>query len=138
MSRELFILRHAKSSWTSDADTDFDRPLAKRGKRDAPRMGGWMKDQGLIPDYIVSSPANRAQKTCKLVCKELGVVKSCITWDESIYAADLEELLDVLTGCPRKAKRVLLVGHNPGLDMLLSYLWGDDLELPDDGNLVPT
>ncbi len=138
MTRELIILRHAKSSWTSDAPTDFDRPLAKRGKRDAPRMGKWMKQQRLIPDHVVSSPANRAKKTILLVCKELDIGKAAITWDRRIYMGELEDLLEVLAECPETAKRVILVGHNPGLDFLLSYLWGDDIELPEDDNLLPT
>ena len=63
MSRELLILRHAKSSWDSDARTDFERPLAPRGLLDAPRVGAFLARQGLKPDFVVSSPAERARET---------------------------------------------------------------------------
>ena len=72
MSRELLILRHAKSAWDTSAATDFERPLAKRGRRDAPRVGRFLLDQGLIPDYVVSSPAERAKQTVIGVCEQLG------------------------------------------------------------------
>ena len=63
MPRELLILRHAKSAWDTNAPSDFERPLAKRGRRAAPRVGRWLEEQGLIPDHVVSSPAERAKQT---------------------------------------------------------------------------
>lgn len=138
MSRQLLILRHAKSDWGSDAQSDFDRPLAKRGKKDAPKMGAWLHHQGLIPDYVVSSPARRTQQTTFKVCKELGIEKNQIHWDARIYEATAGELLDVLASCPASAERVLLVGHNPGLETLLAYLCGAQTPVPEDGKLMPT
>ena len=61
--RELLILRHAKSAWDTDAVSDFDRPLAKRGRKDAPRMGKWLRRRRLVPGYVLSSPARRAPWT---------------------------------------------------------------------------
>lgn len=138
MSRHLLIMRHAKSAWDTDAPTDFERPLSNRGKRDAPRMGEWMHTQGLKPDHVVSSPAGRAKKTASLTCKALDIPKSEINLDQHIYGAVLNDLLTVLREQPRHASTVLLVGHNPGMDELVSYLWGDDIQLPSDGNLMPT
>jgi phosphohistidine phosphatase len=135
--RELFILRHAKSDWDSDAETDFDRPLAKRGNKDAPDMGKWMKKQKLLPDHIVSSPAERAKQTIYAVAKELGLSKKHVHFDEKIYMANLGALLKVLTECPQKAKTVMLVGHNPGLDELLQFLVSDP-PLTDSGKLLTT
>ncbi len=138
MSRRLLILRHAKSSWDSKAKTDSERPLAKRGKKDAPRLGVWMRKQGLIPDHVISSPAKRAKQTADRVCKELGIKMDKMTWDHRIYDAGLQELLYVLHDCPTMVKTVMLVGHNPGLEMLLTYLGADSVVLPEDGKLLPT
>ena len=138
MPRHLLIMRHAKSAWDTDAATDFERPLSKRGRQDAPRIGAWVQAQDLKPDYIVSSPAIRAQETIHLVCEALETPKRTIHWDQRIYGANLDNLLTILKEQPQHAKRVLLVGHNPGVDELVSYLWGDDILLPPNGNLMPT
>jgi len=138
MPRHLLIMRHAKSAWDTDAATDFERPLSKRGRQDAPRIGAWMLDQDLKPDHVVSSPAVRAKETAYLVCEALEIPKRAIHWDQRIYGADLNNLLTILKEQPQHSKRVLLMGHNPGIDELVSYLWGDDIQLPPDGNLMPT
>ncbi len=138
MPRELLILRHAKSDWDTSAASDFDRPLTKRGKHDAPKIGAWLYREGLVPDYVVSSPAQRAQQTALKVCKALEIPKGQIVWDQAIYEGSLTELLQVLNRCPPAAATVLLVGHNPGLETLVQHLSGDDLDLPDDGKLLPT
>ena len=137
MSRSLYILRHGKSSWDSGAASDFERPLSKRGKHDAPRMGAWMAARGHVPDHVVTSPARRARKTAEKVGKAMGLLIPPAL-DPRIYAAQREDLLRVLAECPPAADRVLLVGHNPGLEDLLAYLWGDATVVPADGKLLPT
>lgn len=138
MSRRLLILRHAKSAWDTDAPTDFERPLAKRGKRDAPRIGSWLHEQGLAPDYVVSSPAKRAKQTTLKACRALGVKKEQVQWDERIYEAGVGALLGVLADAPTAAKTVMLVGHNPGLEDLTKHLGGADVTVAEDGKLLPT
>lgn len=138
MPRELLLLRHAKSDWDSGAETDFDRPLAKRGKRDAPRIGVWLYREGLVPGFVVSSPAERARQTVLKVCKGLDLKKRQIHWDKAIYEGGLRELLAVLSRCPRQSEIVLLVGHNPGLEELLLYITGGDCDASEDGKLLPT
>lgn len=138
MPRELLILRHAKSDWDSGASSDFERPLAKRGKKDAPRVGEWLYREGMIPALIVSSPAQRARETTLKVCKCLDLSKKDIVWDADVYDADLQALRDVLSRVPAAARLVLLVGHNPGLEDLLRHLAGADIDEPDDGKLLPT
>lgn len=138
MSRELLVLRHAKSDWQTKAARDFDRPLAKRGKRDAPAIGAWLYREGLVPDYVLSSPAERAKQTALKVCKSLELGKKQIHWEPKIYAADLDNLLRLLQRCPDSAETVLIIGHNPGLEDLVAYLAGDDAEVPKDGKLLPT
>ena len=122
--RELLVLRHGKSSWDSDAATDFDRPLAKRGKRDAPRIGEWLRSEGLVPDLIVSSPAKRTRQTSRRVARTLGLDPESIVYDERIYYSGMRDVLDILAGCDPCFKRVLLTGHNPTLETLVSYLGG--------------
>jgi phosphohistidine phosphatase len=128
MSRELLILRHAKSDWDDAAHDDLARPLSKRGKKDAPRVGAWMYREGLVPDLVVSSPAERARQTTLAVCKGLDYKRKSVVWDQTIYAASVEALVEVLRRYPSGPRTVLLVGHNPGLEGLLSYLAGDDLD----------
>ena len=137
MSRSLLLLRHAKSAWDTEATTDFARPLNKRGKRDAPRIGRWLRQQGLIPDYVVSSPAERAKQTALKVCHGLDLEEERLHWEPRIYEAPPGELLQVLADCPETARTVLLVGHNPGLELLLRYLC-DSAPVPADGKLLPT
>ena len=138
MPRELLILRHAKSDWTDGAADDFDRPLSGRGRRDAPRVGVWLKHAGLVPDQVLSSPARRARQTASAVCKALGIPKAAITWDPAIYEASRAGLLGVLAGCPPTADRVLLIGHNPGLEDLLLYLTNEPPPPTPDGKLLTT
>ena len=136
--RELLLLRHAKSDWGVDNAKDFDRPLAKRGKTDAPRVGAWLYREGLVPDHVVSSPAQRARQTATKICKALEFKVRDIVWDERLYEADVRHLLAVLADCPVTARLVLLVGHNPGLEDLVRHLVGDELEEPDDRKMLPT
>ena len=137
--RELYILRHAKSDWDSTAESDFERPLAKRGEKDAPAVGKWMHKQKLKADYIISSPARRAKQTIHAVSKELGVSKQDIHFNEKIYMAGVETLLQILAECPKNTKKILLVGHNPGLDDLLQYLVAkQQLPFTQSGKLLTT
>lgn len=138
MSRELILLRHGKSSWEGDAPSDFERPLARRGKEEAPKVGHWLRRQGAVPSHVVSSPAKRARQTTRRVCEALGLDPSRVVWEPRAYDAELGDLLGILAAVPAAASRVLLVGHNPGLERLLAYLWGDAAVVPADGKLLPT
>ena len=136
MTHELLILRHAKSAWPVDVD-DFSRPLKKRGWRAAKQMGRWLHEHNLIPDTILSSPATRALETAQQVCKQLDLDESDIVCDPRIYEANALILLDVLkTGS--HGKRVLLIGHNPGLEDLLLKLIPHSVPLSANGKCLPT
>ena len=137
MARELLILRHGKSDWAAGTG-DFARPLKNRGKRAAQRVGVWLWQQDLRPDVVISSPALRAITTAEKCVKAMGMNARDIIQDSRIYEAWLDELLMVLANVPRDAGRVMIVGHNPGLEDLLSYLSNDGLPMPDDGKLLPT
>ena len=122
MPRELLILRHGKSDWSTDAAGDFERPLAKRGRKAIKRIAGWVREHGLEPDYIVSSPAERARQTVLRLCRHARLDERLIRWEPSIYEATPDVLLDALAASPPEPKRIMLVGHNPGLESLAHYL----------------
>ncbi len=134
--KELWLLRHAKSDRKTDV-SDIDRPLKKRGKRDAKNMGVWLKTQHLIPDALLSSPATRAIETVRIIYQELNVAGLVIQEDSRLYATGIEQLKMVLASCPETTQRVLLVGHNPELEDLLIHLVGISA-LPDTNKLLPT
>jgi len=137
MPRELLLLRHAKSAWGTDAPTDFERPIAGRGQRDAPRMGAWIREQELLPDHVVSSPARRAAQTVQLALEEMGLDGDAVVFADDVYDAAVSDLLDVLADCPAESRRVLLVAHNPACEDLVEHLAGR-VDVPPGGKLFPT
>lgn len=135
---QLILMRHAKSDWHTAAGRDFDRPLNQRGLRDAPRMGRWLAGQGLIPDKIVSSPAMRARQTVLAVAEELGYARERIIWNDGIYEAPLDNLLNVVRQTAAECRSLLLVGHNPGFDALACYLTETAWDYSKRGKLITT
>jgi phosphohistidine phosphatase len=107
------LLRHAKTKRAKAGEQDRDRKLKKRGRADAPTIGAYMADHGLIPDLALVSPAGRAQDTWALVADAFDK-KTRVQLDDRIYNASPEKLLAVITE-PRKARSLVIVGHNPSL-----------------------
>ena len=134
MNKELLLLRHGKSDWGMDTD-DFDRPLNNRGKRNAQQIGEWLEEHNLTPDLIISSPAIRALTTAEIVCEAIGLPVQSIQTEKNIYEAGLSDLRQVLLDIPDSITRLLLVGHNPGFEYLLSYLAPN---IPDDEKRMST
>lgn len=116
--RELMLLRHAKSEWKNSDLPDMERPLSDKGKKNAAKMGKWLKAQSLLPDLILVSPAQRAQQTLRRICSECPANTVVV---DDLYLADIDTLKKVLADTPN-AKRVMIIGHNEGLERLLSYL----------------
>lgn len=137
-TRTLMLLRHGKSDWHAGGTDDFSRPLAKRGTKASRKIGSWLLDNDLLPDYIISSPATRAHETADIVCRVTGIPACSASSDERLYLADVSSLLEVIHQCPPAAGRLMIVGHNPGLEELLEYLCADPPPDPDDGKLLPT
>jgi phosphohistidine phosphatase len=128
--KTLLILRHAKSSWKEQDLSDHDRPLNKRGKNDAPRMGKLLKDEDLIPDLIMSSTAVRAKKTAELVAKACKY-KGKIDYNHSLYGAEPAAYLKILEGLPEKHIVALVVGHSPSVEETVELLTGQlDVIMP--------
>ncbi|MCW8963645.1 MAG: histidine phosphatase family protein [Gammaproteobacteria bacterium] len=137
MTRELLLLRHGKSDWDVDAD-DFDRPLTDRGKRGAQRMGVWLATHDMVPQQVISSPAERALVTAEKSCKAMGEGSALIVKDKRIYLADVDDLFDVIREIPDQLERVMLVGHNPGMEEFLITLTNGEAAPEEDGKLLPT
>ncbi len=127
--KTLLILRHAKSSWNHPGLSDHDRPLNKRGKRDASRMGQLLRDLNLVPDLIITSTAKRARKTAKKVAKTSGYQAGVMKTD-AFYHAGPEDYLAVLQALTGDYERVMVIGHNPGLEDLVEGLTGEDEIMP--------
>jgi len=127
--KSLLILRHAKSSWDEPSLADIDRPLNKRGKRDAPRVGFLLREEGIVPDLILSSPALRARKTAEAVAENCGF-EGEIEIQDSFYPGDPSDYLDVIGHLPDQYQSVMVVGHNPGLEELLTTLTDESVALP--------
>ena len=124
MERWLLILRHGKSERGPEFDTDFERPLAPRGRQAAKAIGTWLVQHEPAVQLIFSSSAARAIQTARLVQQELP--DTLLIESEQLYAASLSRLHDALTAVPSAQTCVLLVGHNPGLEELASRLSGDN------------
>ncbi|MEN8213642.1 MAG: histidine phosphatase family protein [Pseudomonadota bacterium] len=120
--KTLALVRHAKSSWDHPGLADFERPLNKRGRRDAPRMGSRLAEHYIRPDLIVSSPAVRALTTAEVIASHIGYQPSEIINDRRVYHASSSELLAVIREFDARHQTVMLVGHNPGLTDLVEQL----------------
>jgi len=127
--KTLLLLRHAKSDWGDSSLRDFDRPLADRGERDAPRIGKALRKSGVTPDIIIASPAARARATVQAAMKA-AKVELKITFDESIYGASSAELMKIIRRLPDADECALLVGHNPGFEDLAGRLTGSHERMP--------
>ena len=118
-TRRLILLRHAKSDWPDVPDRD--RPLAKRGRRDAPRIGRWLHEHAYQPDVVVCSVARRTRQTWDLVAPELGGSPS-VRFESRAYAASAMTLLHLVQELPSRYRTALLISHNPGMSELASSL----------------
>lgn len=124
MPKKILIMRHAKSSWENHSVRDFDRPLNERGNRDAPRMGRYLLEMGVVPDQIVSSPAKRAMSTIRLASMEMGFNADSIIWDEELYFRGGGAYLSAIRKMDAASQTVMAVGHYPMVDEVVSMLTG--------------
>jgi len=127
--KTLLIMRHAKSSWKEKDLKDRKRPLSKRGKRNAPQMGELIKEKELVPQLILSSDAVRARQTAELLAQACGYTGE-IRYLDDLYMAEADEYLAELRKLPEDIERVMVIGHNPGLESLLPLLADQVESLP--------
>lgn len=127
--KTLLLMRHAKSSWKDSKLADHDRPLNKRGKKDAPRMGVFLQEKELVPQRILCSSALRSRETAQAVTENSDFSGEIVYLDR-LYMAETDEFLAVLRELPDSLERVMIIGHNPGLETLLQTLSGRIESLP--------
>ena len=120
--KNIFLVRHAKSYWGDQSLSDFDRPLNKRGKSDAPFMGKILKEKSVRPDFIISSPAKRARKTAMVIVDKIGYPENKIIFSEGLYEASIKDILKILKQVDEVHQSVMLFGHNPGLTLLNNFI----------------
>lgn len=121
-TRRLILLRHAKSAWPGDV-ADHERPLAPRGRRDAPAAGRWLRKAGLAPDLVLCSTARRARETWQLAEENLGADPETV-FEQRVYGASSAELLDLARQTPADIGTLLIVGHDPAMQRAVLELAG--------------
>lgn len=126
--KNLLIMRHAKSDWSNQNLSDFNRPLNKRGKRDAPMMGQQILKHNKQIDLIISSPANRALHTVQYVAQSINYTKN-VQLEHSLYHDYINEALLIIQQINNNNNTVLLIGHNPTMEMLVSLLLSDNKQI---------
>jgi phosphohistidine phosphatase len=123
--KTLHLLRHAKSDWSDSSIDDFARPLSRRGKRArkviARHVAGWQID------LVVSSPAVRAKTTAKPLIDVLGCP---VRYDDTMYGADADDLLEITRRLPENISSVIFVGHNPSMEEFTALLCGSSPRYP--------
>ena len=127
--RRLLLLRHAKSDWPEDV-ADHERPLAKRGRRDAPTVGRWLGESAYLPDAVICSTAQRARQTWTLVSAELPSAPE-VHYEPRVYDASVLSLLMLVRGFDPAWRTAMIVGHNPGLaELTVGLANPDTAEIP--------
>ena len=118
----LLLMRHAKSSTENPDGKDFDRSLVVQGEKDAHIMGEFLNDSGYKPDLIISSSAKRARQTTELVSHAAGIDSDLIQWDDEFYFASVDAYVNAIHRTDSAIGKLMLVGHNPLMEQLLSLL----------------
>jgi len=127
--RTLLVMRHAKSDWGDAALSDHDRPLNRRGLRDAPRMGEWIRDHAGVPDRILSSTAVRAFTTAQRVAEAAGFAGT-IEARRDLYLVDASRWREIVALAGDDAEVLLTVSHNPGVEEIVETLGGGVQRMP--------
>ena len=127
--KNLLLMRHAKSSWKDTSLIDHQRPLNQRGKRDAPRMGEHLQEQGIILDAILCSTAKRARETAKRFLKEYDFDGEVFYVDD-LYHASYETYITLLNQLPDNIDIAMIIAHNPGMDYFLEMVCDEYEHMP--------
>jgi phosphohistidine phosphatase len=125
--KQVILVRHAHAHGLEPGLEDFERRLDRRGRHEAETMARRAHELGIAPDHLISSPADRAIATAREFAKTLGFPLPRIRHDDRVYLAEPEQLVAILRAAPAGARRVMLVGHNPGLSQLAEWLTGEEV-----------
>lgn len=127
--KTLYLLRHAKSSWTDSSVRDLDRPLNERGREAAEQIGKRLASEKLSAPVVLCSPALRTRETAEIVL-QTSQLRAEERFDERIYEASLHDLTQVISDLPDDKQVAILIGHNPGFEELLTFLTGEHRRMP--------
>jgi phosphohistidine phosphatase len=120
--KTLYLIRHAKSSWKYPNLDDFERPLNKRGRKSAPIMGKILKKLKVTPDLVLSSPANRAAMTARIIAASINYPLENIRYSEAIYEFSESALIHVVKQIDDAVNKAMVVGHNPAINGIANYI----------------
>lgn len=130
--KTLLLMRHGKSSWKDESLEDFERPLKKRGRKDAKKIAKVIAENNLIPDIIIASSATRTRETVGVVVEALDFQNRIVFADE-LYGGEPSDIVDALKNLNDDYNSVMIVGHNPGLEAYLQIVDGEIEALPTAG-----
>ena len=134
----LLLMRHAKSDWNNPKLSDADRPLNKRGKKAAIQMGQWLQANNYVPNYVICSTATRTRETLGRLRLCIDIDGKDIKYEKKLYQTSANTLIDILQNAPWHKGSIMLLGHNPELEDVLTYLCGHDITPSATGKLFPT
>jgi phosphohistidine phosphatase len=126
--KTLLLIRHAKSSWVEPGLSDIDRPLSKRGKNDAPKMGELIREKEGSVDLMISSPAKRAKSTAKRIAEKLDYKKKNIETSKLLYMADTDDFFKVIKEVPDDVNKLMLFSHNYGITYFANYISDSNID----------
>ena len=126
--KEMILVRHAKSSWSDPSLTDRERPLNKRGRRDAPVMAERLAETEAGVERLVTNPAKRARLTAEAFIETMRLEQDEVAIDEQLYMADEQDWMEVVGSQPDYLSAVAFVSHNPGLTGFLNLYLDDPLD----------
>ncbi|REG84472.1 SixA phosphatase family protein [Algoriphagus antarcticus] len=131
--KKIILVRHGKSAWNNPNLSDYERPLADRGLDDVPEMGFRLKEKGIFPDLIISSPATRAAQTAEILAEVLHIPKSKLSYDKNLYHASYATILKCIQRQDDTNDLIFVVGHNPGMNDFIDLFGGNLDNLPTSG-----
>lgn len=131
--KKIILIRHAKSAWDNPWLSDHDRPLSERGLRDAPKMAKHLKKRNINPEIILCSTAKRAVQTAQIIAKEFEFPEDKIIFEENLYHAQPNIILKYIHHQKDSKNTMLVIGHNPGFNELITHLGGKLENLPTSG-----
>lgn len=120
--KTIYLVRHAKSSWKYPNLDDFERPLNKRGRKNAPFMGKVLKKLKVAPDLVISSPANRAATTARIIAAAINYPLEDIRYSQTIYEFRENALINVVKQIDDSVNKAMVVGHNPAINAFSNFI----------------
>ncbi len=132
------LMRHGKSDWSDSSFDDFERPLSQRGKKAARCMGQWLLENNYLPDCIISSTAKRARKTASHLLKGAEMDDSIVELDDTLYTSLAEHILMVVHSGNNDFQKLMLIGHDSGMEDLAMELADDSIRPQANGKIMPT